>query len=111
MNRAVFLRVLLSLLLLVTQQMGVSHAMSHWAGADTTAQSQSGTTHTPSDGFADDQGCAQCLEYAQVSAALASPAHAAPALALASFDPLVPSRLSDCARTVCVFQSRAPPQA
>jgi hypothetical protein len=110
-NRAFFLRVLLSLLLLVTQQMGASHAMSHWAGADATAQSRDGATHKPSKVFADDQGCAQCLAHAQVSSAIASPVHAMPALALASYDPLAPSHVSDCARTVCVFQSRAPPQA
>lgn len=111
MNRAFVLRVLLSLLLLVTQQMGASHAMSHWAGARTTAQSRAEATHKPSKVVADDQGCAQCLAYAQVSSALASPAHRLPALAPASFDPLAAARLSDCARTVCVFQSRAPPQA
>lgn len=111
MNRAFFLRVLLSLLLLVTQQMGASHAMSHWAGSDTTAQSQADATQAPSNEFAHDQGCAQCLAYAQVSAAVASPAHALPPLAPAAFDPLAASRVADCARTVCVFQSRAPPQA
>jgi hypothetical protein len=112
MKRAFFLRVLLSLLLLVTQQMAVGHAMSHWTGsADTAARSQADGKHKPAKMVADDQGCSECLAYAQLASVIGSPAHSVPALAVAALDAASPFPAAVCARTVCVFQSRAPPQA
>ena len=112
MKRAFVLRVLLSLLLLVTQQMAVGHAMSHWTGsADTAARVHADVKHKPASVYADDQGCSQCLAYAQLASAVGSPTHAVPVFDVASLAPAVPTLFTECVRTVCVFQSRAPPQA
>ena len=129
MTRQAFTRVLLSLLLLITQQMAASHAMSHWGAMLGAGQAQ-GQTQTlgqvqqqarehRADGgeselsraFALDQTCDQCLAFAQLAAplgntprAFAPPDLAAAAIASAASQPA-------CARTVCAFRSRAPPQA
>jgi hypothetical protein len=112
MSRKLFLRVVLSLLLLVSQQSALSHAMSHWTGGDDqTEQAQTGSKRTPSNGTVHDANCAQCLSYAQMASAIGSPAYVMPALDLAAVHLVSPIPASDCARTDCVFQSRAPPQA
>jgi hypothetical protein len=111
MSRNLFLRVVLSLLLLVSQQSALSHAMSHWTGGDQTEQAQSGSKRTASKGSVHDANCAQCLSYAQMASAIGSPAYVMPALDLAAVHLVSPIPASDCARTDCVFQSRAPPQA
>jgi hypothetical protein len=112
MKRGSFIRVLLSLLLLVSQQMAVSHAMSHWSGStDKSVNVQFDGTDKPSKPVAHEHSCAHCFAYGQLASAIGSSAYAFPAvdvqwMHLAS---LAPS--ADCTRTVCVFQSRAPPQA
>jgi hypothetical protein len=110
MKRSLFLRVLLSLLLLVSQQMAVSHAMSHWPGAADKAV-QAGAKHAPSKELAHEAGCAQCFAYAQLASALGSPSYLVPLLAVQAFHIASPIPSADCIRTVCVFQPRAPPHA
>jgi len=123
MTRQAFTRVLLSLLLLITQQMAASHAMSHWGAMLGAGQGQTqalgqvqdhradGGESELSRAFALDQTCDQCLAFAQLAAplgntprAFAPPDLAAAAIASAASHPA-------CARTVCAFRSRAPPQA
>ena len=112
MKRSLFLRVLLSLLLLVSQQMAVSHAMSHWTGAaDKPAQVQAGGKHAPSKELAHEAGCAQCFAYAQLASALGSPAYLVSLPVVQAFHLASPIPCADCIRTVCVFQPRAPPLA
>jgi hypothetical protein len=112
MKRSSFIRVLLSLLLLVSQQMAVSHAMSHWTGStDESVNVQFDGKSKPSKVLVHEHSCAQCYAYVQLASAIGSSVYALPAvdvrwMHLAS---LAPS--ADCTRTVCVFQSRAPPQA
>lgn len=114
MTRRSLIRVLLSLLLLLSQQMAIAHAMTHWAGSrDGAAQlhKAGGEQHERgiSSAFAQDQTCEQCLAFAQIAGALGSPAR--------SFaTDLAPSRAANasvtqpgCVRTTCAFQSRAPP--
>lgn len=112
MKRSVFLRVLLSLLLLVSQQMAISHAMSHLAGTgDKVAQVQVDSKHKAAKGLAHEPGCSQCFAYAQMASAIGTPAYALPIVDVQP-NHLAPLASSvDCIRTVCVFQSRAPPQA
>ena len=101
MTRQAFVRVLLSLLLLVSQQMASSHAMSHLAGSlerdDMSAV------------LAQDQSCQHCLAFAQLAGPLAS---APPALVIprqtSSLIELVDVRDAG-ARIILAFQSRAPP--
>jgi hypothetical protein len=101
--------VLLSLLLVLSQQMGIAHGLTHWPQRDQAGQRQDGR-QAPKP-LASEQGCAQCLAFAQIGSALDAPRRtilatpaAAPALAGVSARPA-------CRRTVCVFQSRAPPAA
>jgi hypothetical protein len=103
---------LLSLLLVLSQQMGIMHAVSHISGyRHGTEQLQERDDASTSRGAALDHNCSQCLAFAQLASALDTPSftfpameHKAPAVAVAK----VPQA---CQRTVCVFHSRAPPQA
>lgn len=112
MSHQSVVRVLLSLVLLLSQQMAILHGISHWTderGRITHARSvdQKKNPKSPTAG----QNCEQCLAFSQIGAALGTarfafyaPGHTAPA-------PRAILDLPDCRRTVCVFQSRAPPLA
>ncbi len=108
MLRRSIVHALLSLLLLLSQQMGIAHGMSHWTGSGPNrAQLSEQGAATP--GLALDQVCDQCLAFAQIGSALGStdfsfftPEHTQSHL------PDV-SAQSICRRTVCAFRSRAPP--
>ncbi len=71
-RRSVF-RVLLSLVLLLSQQMAMSHALSHWTSqlGGPAAQKLAGDSELSS-AFAQDRSCAQCLGLAQLAAPLAN---------------------------------------
>ena len=108
--------VLLSLLLVFSQQMGFSHALSHAAAAAGSAQ----LAARASDQAADDTGgitklgldhsCAQCLAFAQIGSAADTRFYSFP---LADNDASVAIAYAaaalDCQRIVCGFLSRAPP--
>lgn len=115
MNRQAFFRVLLSLLLLLSQQMAMSHALSHWTasidGARGAQQLELDEGGNPGSALARDQSCKQCLAFAQLATPVASAActfvasDADPTWAAAS------SASALCARTDCAFQPRGPPRA
>ena len=112
MTRQAFIRVLLSLLLLVSQQMASSHAMSHLTGSldrAAASQSQQGGSDDLSSVFAQDQSCQHCLAFAQLAGPLASTptAFILPGQASSAID-LVEVRDAG-ARIILAFQSRAPP--
>jgi hypothetical protein len=107
---------LLSLLLVLSQQLGIVHAVSHLSDGRHASQQvqqlqqQERADSSVSKNLALDQSCEQCLAFAQIASAVGTPfysfpaaSHAAPVASLAD-TPLA------CQRTVCVFQSRAPPQ-
>jgi len=112
--------VLLSLLLVLTQQMGFTHALSHWsasrAGGTTQAMAQvraQALAQSGEDGGGKaqsfDQSCEQCLAFAQIGAPIdvqfsSFPVAGGSALAVTAAPVLAP-----CQRSVCVFHSRAPP--
>lgn len=102
---------LLSLLLVLSQQMGISHGLTHWFGGERTHQAQSSRQERPQapDSLATDQGCVHCLAFAQIATALDAQFHSFPADRHPAPAILVSRVLPDCSRTVCVFQSRAPP--
>lgn len=116
MTRQSFVRILLSLLLLMSQQMATSHVMSHWrAGpAPSQAQLQPGAQADGSAllrAMAQDQSCDQCLAFAQLAGPLASHpngfAYTDPGTTLlASITPQTAR-----ARSLRAFEPRAPPQA
>jgi hypothetical protein len=103
MSRRIAIRIMLSLLLLLSQQMALSHAMSHWAG---TAHSEDSRL---SAAVAQDQSCDQCLSFAQLAGAVGTdPCRFAPlvgtetALAGTAISPFVPDSRAP-------FEARAPP--
>jgi hypothetical protein len=113
MTRTTIVRLLLSLLLLVSQQMATSHALLHWGGAlDITAsalhQERAGDL---SSAFAQDQTCTQCLAFAQLAGPLGSQAPAFVVPDSGRGAGIATNDAAACARTICVFQSRAPPLA
>jgi len=98
--------VLLSLLLVLTQQMGFTHALSHWS-AQTTAQASNDDDSPKAQSF--DQSCEQCLAFAQIGTPLDVHVHSFPVSGNDASAVAVDPALALCQRTVCVFHSRAPP--
>jgi hypothetical protein len=106
------IRVLLSLLLLVSQQMAFAHVITHWSGQRSAALEQKqGGDGSVSEAFAKDQACAQCLAFAQIASAVGdSPRSFAPPGPVSSRVGLT-DFCAVQARTICAFRSRAPPTA
>ena len=69
--RSVFLRIILAVLLLVSQQAAMAHAFTHLV-----APTHSSTTHN--DELPSEQACHQCLAYLSMGSALASSANNLP---------------------------------
>jgi hypothetical protein len=69
MSRRIAIRFMLSLLLLLSQQMALTHAMSHWAGNAHVQQSAEEDSRL-SAAIAQDQSCDQCLSFAQLAGAI-----------------------------------------
>lgn len=111
MTRRSLTHVLLSLLLLLSQQLAIAHVMSHWsAQINTPVQIQAGKDDGGlSKAIAQDQSCDQCLAFAQIASAVgntprsfAPPAQCDAAIGTAG---AVPAG----ARAPCPFDTRAPP--
>lgn len=112
MTRQAIVRILLSLLLLASQQMASLHVLSHLAGSSggTSAQ-QAERDNALSSAIAQDQSCSHCLALAQLAGPLPStppafilPAAGTSAVSLAAAHPAG-------ARTILAFHSRGPPLA
>ncbi|MGZ3159533.1 MAG: hypothetical protein ACXU7D_09230 [Burkholderiaceae bacterium] len=95
------LPVLLAFLLLVSQQMGYAHTVSHLSDGSRHSQQNK---QLPIE-----QVCDQCLAFAQIGSALTS--HAFLVFADAAPSPVSLSHTAPILvpRTVCAFHSRAPP--
>lgn len=102
---------LLSLLLVLSQQLGITHAISHLSdiGQRSTGQRLERSGNSASKNLALDQQCDQCLAFAQIANALDTPSYTFPVVEHAAPPATVAITPSACQRTVCVFQSRAPP--
>ena len=111
MTRRSFIRVLLSLLLLMSQQMAISHAMTHWAGArDGVARLQKAPgQHERRAALAQDQTCEQCHAFAQIAGAVGTPLRCFVPDGAATCATGPSATQPGCARTTCAFQPRAPP--
>jgi hypothetical protein len=114
MTRRNIIRVLLSLLLLLSQQMAISHGMTHWFGPrDAAAQLQP----TPwehqeagiSSAFAQDETCSHCLAFAQIAGVISTPVCGYATEDAGSCAPAIILSQPGCTRTSCVFQPRGPP--
>src|SRR4051812_32982613 len=112
MTRTLIIRLLLSLLLLMSQQMGMVHAISHWAGA---AQAQ-GQAQVDGEREGDlakavavHASCDKCLAFAQIAGAVGNlPRGFAGADAAANAVAAAIQRPA-AARSIPAFHSRAPP--
>ncbi|MES2324064.1 MAG: hypothetical protein V4633_17540 [Pseudomonadota bacterium] len=114
MMRSTLFRVMLSLLLLVSQQMATAHALSHLTRSDQAGQVQAGQVQDQDDlssSFAQDQTCNQCLAFAQLALPIGCTHRAFAAPELVSMAVASAEAHSAIARTRLAFRSRAPPQA
>lgn len=102
--------VLLSLLLVLSQQMGIAHALTHWstqrAALTAAERSEAGPSKTLA---ALDQSCDQCLAFAQIGTAVDTGFYSFPISRDNATAVEVVATPELCQRTVCVFRSRAPP--
>ena len=118
MTRQAFIRVLLSLLLLISQHMATAHALSHWTGTlDGGAAHGMAKAAVADSGddlsslFAQDQTCNQCLAFAQLAGPIGSSLRAFVAPELLSQAIVGADTVAAGCRILLAFQSRAPPQA
>jgi len=116
MMRSTLFRVMLSLLLLVSQQMATAHALSHLTRSDQAGQVQAvqGQDQDQDDlssSFAQDQTCNQCLAFAQLALPIGCSHRAFAAPELVSMAVASAEAHSAIARTRLAFRSRAPPHA
>ena len=107
---SVLSRVLLSLVLLLSQQMAMSHALSHWSSqaGGPVVQQVSGDTELAG-AFAQDRSCAQCLGLAQLAAPFVSSPRAYVAPELAAIHAPDAATLAWRVQTTRAYDSRAPP--
>lgn len=105
------MRVLLSLALLASQQMATLHGISHWSGAAGSLSARQDDGGRPLKVLAHDASCAQCFAYAQLASAPGNSTFTYFAVHTVAVHLTSPATLADCARTVCAYHSRAPPQA
>lgn len=111
MSRRALNHLLLAIVLLVSQQMAIGHVISHWGARASAALAHASADKE--DGFsksvAQDQGCEQCLAFAQIATAIVQETRAfvAPSQGTWAIAELAPH--SVCARAPCAFRSRAPP--
>jgi hypothetical protein len=107
--------VLLSLLLLVSQQLSLGHGYTHWTEADETLVQQTTTAADDDTGKLPKPGlhdlCGQCAASAQIAFALPATLRRFVPARLAYAVPAVPATPGICLLTACPFQSRAPPRA
>jgi hypothetical protein len=111
MHRRSFLSILLSLVLLVSQQMAMTHVLGHWNASIAAAQSSAtdGGVNTAPKSLAHGSSCAHCSGYAQLGFALGTTwnAHLASSTSYAQY--AAAETPAACARSACGFLSRAPP--
>ncbi|MFD2365656.1 hypothetical protein [Pseudoduganella sp. GCM10020061] len=111
MKRSSLRVILLSLVLLFSQQMAMLHALGHWrAGTNMVAGAQDGAGTAGKKALADSTSCAHCSTFAQFGFALGTPWHTRFDSDAVAARNALPDTPVACLRTVCSFRSRAPPQ-
>lgn len=109
MMRRCIVHVLLSLLLLVSQQMAFAHAMSHWTGRLVYAPVAAGEDRELAKAVAQDQSCNQCLALAHLATPVGSTLRQFVSPDLQTEVVAARAMLQVLPRTVCAFHPRAPP--
>ncbi|MFC5548402.1 DUF2946 family protein [Massilia aerilata] len=103
--------VLLSLLLLVSQQLSLGHAYSHWTDVrESLAQQADDNGGKPSKPVLHEQ-CGQCAASAQVAFALPATVRQFIPAELAYAVPTLAATPGICLLAACPFQQRGPPLA
>lgn len=109
MIRRRLVHVMLALMLLVSQHMAMSHALSHWANARETAGSEQGAQSRIAKSLSQDQTCDKCLAFAQIAGAVGSASGNALAIDVESLSVVPRAEHVWLARSAVPYQSRAPP--
>jgi hypothetical protein len=112
MRRRSLLPVLLALLLLFTQQIGVTHVYTHWMAIEPSVAQftrDDHVAHRKQEAF--HKICKQCVSVAQMASVIHSPILTIAGTRATSHAVLEPIPQLSCERTTCVFQPRAPPLA
>lgn len=114
MTRRAFTRVLLSLLLLVSQQMAVAHITAHWS-ARAVMMAQAGKEAAKdgslSKSLAQDLSCDQCFTFAQMASPLAHEPRTFVPPSECTRSRAAAVQCPHAARTIRAFQPRGPPVA
>ena len=111
MYQRLLLPLVLSLALLVSQQLGFAHAMSHLASEDGRPAASEAERSAPGAPKLLADGCVHCPAYAQLAFALTGTARRAPDVDLAYARPTIAPLLARGIAAPVHFQSRAPPRA
>jgi len=114
MSSRIIVQLLLSLLLLVSQQLALSHVYTHVPTPARLAALLQGDDSGSDDtkrALAADHLCGLCVSGDQLAHALGVPAYSFTAVAPEYLPLAAADTPAACLRTVCVFQSRAPPLA
>jgi len=107
-----FLHVLLALLLVLSQQLGMAHAVSHWSDFRHGGEQQQAADvdgNGLSAGLALDHNCSQCAAFASLATAIHTPSFTFPAVDYSAPQAGVVLPQLDGTRTARAYDSRAPP--
>ena len=110
------IHVLLSLLLLLTQQLSLAHGYTHWSEiSERIAQAQDAEAAPDGNGKPAKPGlhdlCGQCQASAQIAYALPNTLRQFVPAELSYALPSLPATPGICLQAECPFQPRGPPQA
>ncbi|WP_374581025.1 hypothetical protein [Pseudoduganella sp.] len=108
------LHVLLALLLVLSQQLGMAHAVSHWSDyrhGSEQQQAVDGGEGGLSAGLALDHNCSQCAAFASLASAIHTPSFTFPSLEYTAPQAGVALAAAHAGRSVRAYDSRAPPLA
>ncbi len=101
---------MLALMLLVSQHVALSHAMSHWANArEIASSSEQGVDARIAKSLSQHQTCEKCHAFAQLATAVGSASGNALVLDVASVAVAPRASHANLARCDVAYHSRAPP--
>jgi len=107
-----FLHVLLAVLLVLSQQLGMAHAVSHWSDFRSGPERQQATDvdgNGPSAGLTLDHNCSECAAFASLASAIHTPSFAFLSADYSAPQSGVALPQIHSARTALAYHSRAPP--
>lgn len=108
------LHVLLGVLLVLSQQLGMAHAVSHWSDFRRSSEQQQATDadgNGISAGLALDHSCSECAAFASLASAIHTPSFTFPSVDYSAPEAGVALLQLNDARTARAYNSRAPPLA